>query len=183
MMQKFSTFLLFRFLGWRMIGQPPEDVDKYLFVALPHTSNWDFFYGWLVSKSLDINMTFFVKDAYFIWPLKPICRWFGVAPVNRRESNNFVDSVAEEFKQREKLVALITPEGTRSAVAQLKSGYYYLAKAADVPIVLAGPHYKDKTLTFMPPRPAKATFEADHADLIAFCSTMDGRHPQNTFPK
>jgi len=183
MMQRFCSFILFRALGWRMIGGPPEGVDKYLYVGLPHTSNWDFFYGWLVSKALDIKMTFFVKDVFFIWPLRPLCRWFGVSPVNRRESNNFVDAVAAEFDKQDKLVVLLTPEGTRSAVPKLKSGYYYLAKAANVPIVLVGPNFIDKTVTFMPPRAVKASFEEDHADLLAFCSTMVAKHPDKTFPK
>lgn len=181
MTQTLCKFILFRLLGWRMIGQQPEGLDKYLFVALPHTSNWDFFYGWLASKALGINMTFFVKDVFCKGPLICFCRFFGVAPVNRSERTNFVESVASKFREDEKLVVLITPEGTRKPTPGLKSGYYYLAKAADVPIVLAGPNYQEKTFTIMPPRLAKPSFEEDHADLIEFCKTMYAKYPGNTF--
>lgn len=181
MMQRFCKFIFFRLMGWRMLGEPPKDLDKYLFVALPHTSNWDFVLGWLASKALDIKITFFVKDVFCKGPLICCCRFFGVAPVNRRERTNFVDSVAQQFAEHEKLVVLITPEGTRKYKPELKSGYYYLSKKAKVPIVLAGPNYADKTFTLLPPRPARETFEEDQAELIAFCKTMHGKRPDNTF--
>ena len=163
-----------------MVGAPP-DLKKYLFVAVPHTSNWDFVYGWMASRALNLNLTIFVKDAFFVWPLTYFCRFFGVAPVNRRESTNFVDSIARQFAERDELIALITPEGTRKKVPALKSGYYYLAKKAEVPIVLAGPNYKDKCFVLLPPRAPLATFEEDQAQIREFCSTAHGKRPQNSF--
>lgn len=163
-----------------MIGYPPK-IDKYLFVAVPHTSNWDFVYGWLAIKALDLDVKIFVKDAFFVWPLTYLCKWFGVLPVNRRRSNNFVDSVAEMFHEADRLAALITPEGTRTFRPNLKSGYYHLAKKAKVDIVVAGPNFKDKTFTVLPPRPPMATFEEDEANVIEFCKQQVARHPTETF--
>lgn len=164
-----------------MIGSPPADLTKYLFVAVPHTSNWDFVYGWMASRALNLNLTIFVKDAYFVWPLNYFCRFFGCAPVNRRESTNFVDAISQRFADSEQLIALITPEGTRKKVDELKSGYYHLAKKANVPIVLAGPNYKDKSFTLAPPRPPLATFEEDQAQIREFSQTVHGKHPENSF--
>ena len=101
--------------------------------------------------------------------------------MNRRKSTNFVDSIAREFEERDKLIALITPEGTRSYQPSLKSGYYHLAIEAGVPIVLAGPNYADKTFTLMAPREPLATFAEDEADLIEFCKTFTAYRPEQSF--
>ena len=180
MIQKLCHYIFFNLLGWKLVGEVPVG-DKFIFATVPHTSNWDFFYGWLLIRALDLDLTIFAKDAFFIWPLKYICKFFGVAPVNRRKSTNFVDSVARQFAESETLIAVITPEGTRSFNPQLKSGYYYLAKKANVPIVLAGPDFKAKTFTLMPPRAPMSTFEEDAEDLIAFCRNMHAHTPHYTF--
>jgi len=178
--QKICRYILFKLLGWRLIGEPPQE-EKYLFVGLPHTSNWDFVFGWLAIQALDLEVKIFAKDVFFIFPLNYVCRFFGVLPVNRRKSTNFVDSVAEKFEQSDRLRLLITPEGTRSLQQTLKSGYYYLAKKAKIPIVVAGPNFKEKTFTVLPPREPLATFEEDQRQVIAFCKTQHGWYPEKTF--
>ncbi len=180
MLQKICAFILFRLCGWEMIGQPPT-AKQYLFVGVPHTSNWDFVYGWLAINALQLNVKIFVKDVFFIWPINYICQWIGVMPVNRRRSTNFVDSVAEMFEKYDSLAALITPEGTRSYRPVLKSGYYHLAIKAGIPIVVAGPNFKEKTFTILPARPPMATFEEDEANVIEFCRTQVGKRPKETF--
>ncbi len=180
MKQKICHYIMFKLFGWRMIGEPPVE-KKYIFVGVPHTSNWDFLYGWLAIQALDLNVKIFAKDVFFIWPINHICAFLGVLPVNRRKRTNFVDSIAEKLDEAEQLRLLITPEGTRSYKSTLKSGYYHLARKANVPIVLAGPNFKDKTFTIMPPRPPMATFEEDQANVIEFCKTQHAYHPENTF--
>jgi 1-acyl-sn-glycerol-3-phosphate acyltransferase len=167
-------------LGWRVIGEPPAE-EKYLFVALPHTSNWDFVYGWLAIHALGLDVKIFAKDVFFVWPLNYLCQFLGVLPVNRRKSTNFVDSVAERFDNSTRLRLLITPEGTRSFKTTLKSGYYHLARKANVPIVVAGPNFKDKTFTILAPRGPMATFKEDEAQVIEFCKTQHGKYPEKTF--
>ncbi|MBX2849297.1 MAG: 1-acyl-sn-glycerol-3-phosphate acyltransferase [Acidiferrobacterales bacterium] len=181
MLQRIYYFIFFKVLRWRMIGELPKDIDKYLFVGLPHTSNWDFIYGWVASRALGVKLTFFVKDVFCRGPLICFCRYFGASPVNRRKRTNFVDSVAEQFSKTDKMVVLLTPEGTRKYTPTLKSGYYYIAKSANVPIVLVGPNYRDKIITFLPPRAAMATFEEDQADLIEFSKNMHGKHPKSSY--
>ncbi len=154
---------------------------KYLFVGAPHTSNWDFVFGWLAINALNLNVKIFAKDVFFVWPLKYLCHWLGVMPVNRRRSTNFVDSVAAMFEEYDSLAALITPEGTRGYSPVLKSGYYHLAKKAGVPIVVAGPDFKDKTFTILPARPPMATFEEDEAQVIEFCRNLVGKRPTDSF--
>ena len=183
-MRKFSNrfwrFILFKVFGWRMIGEAPKD-KKLLLVALPHTSNWDFLYGWLAVHVLDIRVKIFVKDTYFFFPINLFCKMLGVLPVNRRERTNLVDEVAKLFDEYEELSLLIAPEGTRSYKSTLKSGYYHIARAAGIPIVVAGPNYREKTFTICPPRAPLASFEEDQAELIAFAETQSGLRSQDSF--
>lgn len=180
MLQKFCYFVIFKVFGWRMIGTPPS-IKKYLFVALPHTSNWDFLIGWMVSQALGLNLRIFVKDGYFFWPANHVCKWFGLIPINRRESTNFTDAMAKRFASEDELHALITPEGTRGFQPELKSGYYHLAKKAGIKIVVAGPHFGNKTFTLSEPRDPLPTFEEDAAAVIAFCKTQQGLRPEFTY--
>jgi len=180
MKQKICRLILFKLLGWRIVGEPPKQ-KKYLFVGVPHTSNWDFVYGWLAINALGLGVNIFAKDVFFIWPLHYVCRFLGVLPVNRRKSTNFVDSVAERFELVNELKLLLTPEGTRSFQPTLKSGYYYLAKKANVPIVVAGPNFKDKVFTILPPRKPLANFSLDQEQVIEFSKTQYGKYPDKSF--
>jgi len=180
MLQKVCSFIIFRILGWKVEGEVPT-AKKFLVVALPHTSNWDFLLGWLALKALDLETKIFAKDFYHTWPLNYVCHFIGVLPVNRRESTGFVNGVAKQYIEADTLRAAITPEGTRKFSPKLKSGYYYIAKTAQVPIVLAAPNYKEKTYVFMPARPAMDTFEDDEKNLIEFCKKIDGKYPKNSF--
>ncbi len=164
-----------------MLGEPPQGINKYLFAALPHTSNWDFLYGWLAAKALGLNIKIFVKDAYFFWPLGYVCRWLGLLPVNRRERTSFVDTMVEKFNRADELHLFIAPEGTRGYVENLKSGYYHLANKAEVPIVVAGPNFAQKTFTILPPRQVLASFEEDQQQIKEFAKTQVGKRPNNTF--
>jgi len=174
--------LFYKCLGWRRIGKVPT-VEKYILVAIPHTSNWDFVYGWLAIQSLGLNVKIFVKDVYYRWPIRWACDALGVIPVNRDKNTDFVDSVAANFENNDELAILITPEGTRSKAEGLKSGYYYIAQKSSAWIVVSGPNFKDKTFTFTEPRRPLASFEEDQAQVIEFCKTQVGKRPHETFQK
>lgn len=180
-MQKVCYFIFFKVMGWRSLGEPPTDVKKYLFVVVPHTSNWDFVYALLATKSLGLDVKFFVKDAYFIWPLGYLCRWLGLLPVNRRVSTSFVDTIAEKFDQADELHMLIAPEGTRKSVDSLKSGYYHMAQKSGAAIVVAGPNYEQKTFSILPARGPLASFDEDQQQIIEFAKTHVGKIPNNSF--
>jgi len=101
-----------RLLGWRLINQVPT-LDKYLVIAAPHTTNWDFFYMLLMRGASGVNFHWVGKDALFRFPMGGVMRWLGGIPVNRRIRANFVDQIVELFKQHKQLVLAIAPEGTR----------------------------------------------------------------------
>lgn len=110
----------------------------------PHTSNWDFFYGWFGYSSLGVNSKYLIKKEAFAFPIGIITKALGGIPVDRKASTNIVLQVGELFRQREELLITITPEGTRSLNYNWKRGFYYIALNAGVPIGIGFLDYKNK---------------------------------------
>ena len=126
---------LLRLCGWRTsLTWPPE--PRGLIMVYPHTSNWDFPLGVLFKLGHAIPAHWMGKDQMFRWPFRRLLLAIGGLPINRRERTGFVASMVEEMRRRDWLWIAVAPEGTRSYGEYLKSGFYQLALAADVPIGL-----------------------------------------------
>ncbi len=135
MISKLAHFLL-RILGWRIVGGRPP-FKKYVLVGAPHTSNWDFLYFYLAALALEMKISFLAKDSLFRGPLGIALRRMGGIPVIRSRSTNMVDQMVEIFSNREELILLIPPSGTRKRTEYWKSGFYFIALGAHVPLALA----------------------------------------------
>ena len=176
-MQNFYRYILYRLLGWKIVGQLPARYKSYLFVFLPHTSNWDFIIGMLLIKAEKIKVTAFGKDGFYFFPFTYFYRYFNVIPIRRDKSDNFVDQAAKRYQAEQPLWTVMAPEGTRSKVTNLKSGYYYLAKQANVPVVVVGLDFVNKTIIMQEPRSILASLPEDHAQLLKFNQPLTGRRP------
>ena len=130
------SWLVIKLSGWKVVNVAPAS-GSYLIIAAPHTSNWDFPLGIAIAFHLRLKVYFIAKHTLFAGPLGPIMRWLGGIPLNREASKNFVETSIEAFTQNDTLVLAIAPEGTRSSVARWKTGFYHMAKGADVPLALA----------------------------------------------
>lgn len=181
MLQKFFAFLLYRIMGWRLEGSIPHEQDKLLVIYLPHTSNWDFVIGWLFIKAEHLDITIFGKDAFNFFPLKYGYSLFGVVPIKRGKRANFVQQAVTLYQSRDRLWTAMAPEGTRSYMNHLKSGYYYLARDADVPLLVVGPNFQQKTITVQPLRHVFTSFDDDAANLMQFSKLMRARKPGRSF--
>jgi len=120
---------------WQAIGKEFTN-PRLVLIAAPHTSNWDFPLMLLVVLKLRLEVFWMGKDSLFKFPFGPMMKWLGGIPIDRSKANNVVTQITEEFAQNDKLVVLIPPEGTRSKVDQWKSGFYHIARNANVPILL-----------------------------------------------
>ena len=113
MFRAISKFLM-RAMGWVIITEYDELPQKYVIIAIPHTSNWDFPIGIMVRSILGFDAKYVGKDSLFKTPvLGTIMRWLGGYPVDRSKSNNFVDAVVDIFNSKEEFAITIAPEGTR----------------------------------------------------------------------
>lgn len=135
MISKICRFIL-KLWGWKIIGKYPHELDKYIIVVMPHTSAWDLPLGFLLKGAWKSPTKYLGKDDLFKPPFGWLFYALGGYPVNRSKSNNFVDAVVDLFNSKEKFAVTISPEGTRKKVDRLKTGFYYIAKGANVPLVL-----------------------------------------------
>jgi 1-acyl-sn-glycerol-3-phosphate acyltransferase len=131
--------LSLRFSGWEFEGDLPQE-KKYVALAVPHTSNWDGLLLVTLTQSIGLQMEWMVKDSWVKGPLGPVLRRVGAVGINRSRATNVVDQMIEQFRKRDSFVLGIPPEGTRSRAETWKSGFYHIAKGANVPVV---PGYLD----------------------------------------
>lgn len=169
--------LILRLAGWRIDPVLP-DVPKFVVIAAPHSSAWDFFVGIALVLTLRLDVRFLGKAELFRGPLGPIMRGLGGMPVDREKPQGMVDQTMAMFAASERLIVALAPEGTRKPVAKWKSGFYRIAVGAGVPIV---PGYFDnrrKVVGMGPPFYPTGDAEADIAALRAFYTPLprrDGR--------
>lgn len=131
-----ARFIFFKLMGWKFFGSWPTGIKKSVVIVVPHTSWHDFYLGLLVRRILEVEIKFLAKKEIFKPPFGWYFRWMGGTPLDRTPGQNKVEAIAEIFQQKENFNLAISPEGTRKKVADWKTGFYYIALAADVPIVM-----------------------------------------------
>ena len=175
-----STFIL-KLLGWKVKLELP-DVKKYMLIAAPHTSNWDFPLGILVKSSQKIKLNFLGKGALFESPFGWLFRALGGIPVYRKKKLNMVDQMVEQFNQREHMILAMSPEGTRSYLEYWHSGFYHIAHKAGVPIAMATLDFGNKMVKFTSGFIPTGDIQADMKLIRAFYAGVQGKIPENQGP-
>jgi len=132
-----SKFIFTKLMGWKLVNDFPKDIQKYVVIAAPHTSWQDFPIGILARNTAGIKINFIGKASLFKGPFGFIFKSLGGTPVDRATSNNLVDAIVQIFDKKEQFRLALSPEGTRKKVDKWKTGFYYIAKGAKVPIVMA----------------------------------------------
>jgi 1-acyl-sn-glycerol-3-phosphate acyltransferase len=161
---------------WKTIG-PKPDQKKYLFVAAPHTSNWDLFFMVLIASNLQINLYWMGKDSIFKFPFKHIMRWMGGISIDRSQSNDVVTNMVKIYNDVDELVVSVPPEGTRSQTVYWKTGFYHIANGAGIPICLGFLDYAKKEGGVGPMLQPTGDIEKDMVEIKAFYNSITGKHP------
>jgi len=169
--------LLMRITGWRLTGDFP-DVPKAVLVLAPHTSNRDGFVVAMFVLAMRLRVGLMAKDAIFRPPLGWFLRWLGGIPINRDSSRNVVEQSVGKFEEREKLWLGVTPEGTRSNSSEWKTGFYHIARQANVPIIVLALDYGQRELRaadhFMP----SGDQPVDMQRIMECFRGVQGHHPE-----
>ena len=174
--------LIFRIIGWKVTGVLPDGkVKKSVFIALPHTSNWDFPIGIMVRSILSIKITYIMKSSMFKPPFGWFFRWTDGMPVDRSKSNNLVEGVIELYNSHDSFHTVIAPEGTRKYVKNLKSGFYYIALGAKVPIIMVRFDYGKKEVRFREPFYPTGDKEKDFEIIREYFKGVKGKIPENSW--
>ncbi len=165
MIRTISRWLL-KWWGFRIEGDVGNHFPKKVYAVVPHTSNWDFPLGILVRTAMGMRVNFVAKHTLFQPPFGFLFRWLGGYPVDRTKTSNLVDSMVEIFDREERFAVVLAPEGTRKKVKRLRTGFYHIAKGADVPLILVKFDIGNRTVVFSEPlwpRDQRSDFEAIHA--------------------
>jgi 1-acyl-sn-glycerol-3-phosphate acyltransferase len=158
---------IYKAQGWR-IESPLPNIPKFVIAGAPHTSNWDFVFFTGATAEEGVEPSFMGKHTLFQGWMKNFMFDMGGVPVDRTKRANYVEQVAEAFRKAEKLALVIAAEGTRSSNGEWKSGFYHIAQAAQVPIVVAWVSWKSRRLGFSEPIWPSGDYARDLQKIAAF---------------
>jgi 1-acyl-sn-glycerol-3-phosphate acyltransferase len=170
------SLLIFKFSGWKAEGMAPV-LPRYVVIAAPHTSNWDFIYTLCLAFIYRLDPVIMMKDAWFRWPLGPVFRWLGALPIDRSKANNVVAQSIDQFNRQDRLVLVVPPSGTRQRVLYWKTGFYRIAHGAGVPIALGFLDYQRRVGGFGPAMRTTGDIDADMTVIRAFYRDIAGKYP------
>lgn len=173
-MKYFCRFLL-KLLGWHFSTAFPSG-KKYILIQAPHTSMWDFVWGFLYAKAVGINPKFLIKAKYFFWPLGPVLRVTGAWPVHPNRDTVFYKQLVDTIVKAREFYLIITPEGTRKATKRWKTGFYKLSTETGVPILLTHIDYHRKKLVVGPVFKPGGDMEADMRIIRSYYKAEWGKH-------
>ena len=180
MKQRFARWLL-HLAGWQLEGARPV-FDRYVLIAAPHTSNWDFPLMLAYAAAFDIKVTWMAKHSLFFPPVGWIMRALGGIPIFRHQSRNVVDAMVGVFGSVSRLVLVVPTEGTRDRAEHWKSGFYHIARQAGVPIVPSFLDFGRKRGGFGPALAVSGDVDRDMQYFRDFYAGMSGKFPAKVGP-
>lgn len=176
---RWLALMIFRCSGWKPEGERPH-LSRYVIIAAPHTSNWDFLYTICLAFILEIKPFIMMKAAWFRWPMGPFLRWLGAIPVDRSRSTRVVARSIRAFREDPRMVLVVPPAGTRRKVMYWKTGFYHIARGANVPIVLGYLDYRRKVGGIGPVVHPTGNMEADMKIIRDFYADISGKYPMKS---
>lgn len=167
--------------GWSVI-EPPERPTHAVIAGYPHTSNWDGVLALLTKVALGLPANWVGKDTLFCGPIGGIMRWLGGIPIDRSAPHGFVEQMAAEFASRPNFLLVIAPEGTRRLTKGWKSGFYRIAREANVPVALAFVDYARREAGILAYLSMTGDPATDIAAIAAHYEGRVGKHPELASP-
>jgi len=177
-MKKLIASLILKLFGWKTSFDPIKGIDKCVIIAAPHTSNWDFPYTIFAFWKYGIPYSFFIKDSYTKSFMGGILRSMGAIGVDRSKGGNLVDYASDLLKNRDKLMLIVPAEGTRSYTEKWKTGFYHIAKNAEVPIALGFLDFKTKEIGIGKLFTPTDDIDSDFDQIQEFYKNITGKHPE-----
>lgn len=180
-MKKIYRFIFLKLLGWKLNGTISPELKKCVMIVVPHTSWVDFFVGVLARGSIGLEMHYVAKKELFVFPFGAWFRWMGGTPLDRSKNENKVDAIAGIFNRKEVFRLAIAPEGTRKKVDSWKTGFYYIALKANVPIVAVAFDYGRKEVKLAEPFYPTGSKEVDFEILESNYKGVAGYVPEYSY--
>ncbi len=180
-MQGLAKFIYTKILGWQALGNTSfskESVKKAIIIAAPHTSWHDFYIGVLLRALVGVKTNFIGKKELFVWPFGFLFRALGGVPINRQSNEKKVDSIAKLFETHEEFRMMLAPEGTRKKVTKWKTGFYFIAKQAGVPIIMFTLDFENKQNRISEPFYPTNNIDEDFKYMYGFFNEIKGKLPK-----
>lgn len=175
-MKAICRFIL-KLIGWKVVGQ--TDIPKKCVICVaPHTSNWDLPLGLIIYTSMGKRASFLIKKDWFFFPMNIIFKALGGVPVDRSKKTSVTEQMTELYNSQEEFQLAITPEGTRKHNTEWKKGFYFIALAAKVPIVVTSFDYKKKEAEFKKVIIPSGDVDADMIEIKACYVGVTPLHPR-----
>ena len=169
---------VFKAQRWRMLGEFPN-LPKAVAIVSPHTSNFDAWYGFNALLALDLQVTVFAKHTLFKTALKPVLQWMGAVPVVRDSPQGFTQQVIDHIQQQERIWIAMAPEGTRKNARKIRSGFYRIATAANIPIVMFSLDYAHKAIHILWVFQPTGHYEHDLEHILqCYSGQFSPKHPE-----
>lgn len=165
---------VFKLMGWRLVGNIPSNLKKSIIIVAPHAKWEDFPIGLFARASLKTKVSFLGKAELFKGTFGFVFHWLGGKPVDRFSNNGMVDSVVKLFHNNDTLHIALAPEGTRKAVSKLRTGFYYIALEAKVPIIMIVFDYPNKRIVAREPYYLAGNMEEDLREIALYYNQFDG---------
>ncbi|SDJ92553.1 1-acyl-sn-glycerol-3-phosphate acyltransferase [Microbulbifer yueqingensis] len=171
--------LLLKLHGWRVVvDQSALELKKYVLLCAPHTTNWDGYYFILTALKVGVVPQWMGKDKLFRFPLGGVMRWFGGIAVDRSKANNLVEATIDQFNKASSLIVAVPPEGTRGRAERWKTGFYHIARGANVPVVCGFIDFARKEVGFGPVFEMGDNLAAELARFRDFYAEKVGKFPE-----
>lgn len=174
--------LAMRLFGWRFTGEDFPDERKFVLIVAPHTSNWDFPVGVMAMYAIGLRGTFLGKDSLFKFPLGLLMRFLGGFPVDRASKNDVVTQTVDLVSRLDRVIVVLSPEGTRKRTERWRTGFYWIAHKAGIPICPVAFDYSRKEFRFFPLFRTTGDVERDLAALRAHFSPEMAYDPVKYVP-
>lgn len=177
-MRWLAKFIYFKLLGWKVVGNTnfsKDIIKKAVIIAAPHTSWHDFYIGVLLRAVTQVKTNFVGKKELFVFPFGWFFRVLGGAPINRASNESKVEAIAKLFSEKEEFRMTLAPEGTRKKVKDWRTGFYYIAKAANVPIIMFTLDFENKQNKISEPFYPTDDIEADFEFIYNFYKHVKGK--------
>lgn len=181
MKKKIYKWIFQNLLEWKIKGFIDPEIKKCVLIVVPHTSWHDFYIGLLARGIIDLEINYVAKKELFVFPFKYYFTWMGGAPLNRSKNSNTVDNIALIFQKRKIFRLAISPEGTRKKVKNWKTGFYFIALKAKIPIIPVAFDYKNREVVLHSEFYPTGNIDIDFEALKTCFKGVKGRIPENSF--
>lgn len=165
---------VFKITGWSLEGEYPANIKKSIVIVAPHASWIDFPVGLGARSMMKIPIIFWGKKELFDGIFGWMFRLLGGYPIDRKNRSNLVDSIVHIYAEKETFIAVLAPEGTRKDVKELRTGFYYIAIKANIPIIMIGFDYVNQLIKISEPFYPSGEFDADKKVIAQYFSTIPG---------